>query len=296
MLLTIFTPTYNRGYILGRLYQSLCALDSKDFEWIIVDDGSTDNTDNIVSGFCNENKIKIRYFKKNHGGKHTAYNIGLREAEGEFFFNIDSDDYVAHDCLSHLKTIANSIRNNKHLAGYISMKSDRRGNILGCLFDLNLHTSSFDELYSQGYRGEYSIIFLTAIARQYPFPIIDGEYFMPESVIYNRMSNYRFFLDNNTMTICEYLPDGLSSIWNRLRFDNPQGFMLYHQEQADRSKRITQLIGNLISFNHYRYIAKRQGKDCRYEGKHSILASLISPISWLIDKRIIRRMTSAHEV
>lgn len=291
MLLTIFTPTYNRGYILGRLYQSLCDLNSKDFEWIIVDDGSIDDTESIVSEFRNEDKIKIRYFKKNHGGKHTAYNIGLQEAVGEFFFNIDSDDYIAHDCLNHLNTIANLIRKNKHLAGYISMKSDLKGNILGRRFDLNLHTASFDDIYSYGYRGEYSMIFLTEIARKYPFPIIDGEYFMPESVIYNRMDSYSFYLDNNIMTVCEYLPDGLSSIWSRLRFDNPQGFMLYHREQAERSKRITQLISNLISFNHYRFIAKRQGKDCRYEGKHSILASVLSPISWLIDKR----MAAVHE-
>lgn len=325
MLLTVFTPTYNRGYILHRLYKSLCdlvdssfdhrgvvdsrrgvgdladssvdshGLEDYDFEWLVVDDGSTDNTGEIIKGFQQEKRIPVRYFKKTHGGKHAAYNVGLTEARGEFFFNIDSDDCISVDCLHHLKTIAHSIRNNNRLAGYISMKSDRKGNILGAAFDWNLHVASFEELQQSGYKGEYSIIFKTETARRYPFPVIDGEHYMPENVIYNRMRGYKFFVDNNVMTVCEYLPDGLSSNWNRLRYENPRGFMLYHQEKADHARRLGARISNIISYNHYSHISKMRGNPERYTGRHPWMVTLLHPLSRLMGIRDIRMMRNLRE-
>lgn len=289
MLLTVFTPTRNRAYILQRLYKSLCDLNDTDFEWLIIDDASSDNTEEIVNSFQMEQKITVRYYKQQrHEGKHSAYNRGLVEAKGEFFFNIDSDDCIAPDCLNHLKTIAHSLRNNR-LAGYIAMKSDRKGNLLGRPFNRNMHIASFDELRTGGYDGEYSIIFKTEIARAFPFPIIDGELFMPESVIYGRMNAHRFFVDNDVMTICEYLPDGLSANWNRLRHENPRGFMLCHKEQADRATTPLEIVKNLIGCNHYRHIAKSQGHSCQYDGKHAVLAFMLYPVSILLGIKDTRK-------
>lgn len=261
----------------------------------MVDDGSTDNTAEIMAGFQNDNLITIRYYRKAHEGKHSAYNLGLAEAKGEFFFNIDSDDSISNDCLRHLSTIAHSIRNNSSLAGYISMKSDRKGNILGNPFAWNLHVSSYIDLQRRGYKGEYSIIFLTEIARKFPFPLIKGEHFMPEHVVYNRMGNLNFFIDNNIMTICEYLPDGLSSNWNMLRYENPQGFMLCHEEIADKSKNIIQKVKNLISYNHYRNIAVKQGKSATYSGNHPVLVAILAPISKIIGFKDYWKLKREHE-
>ena len=103
-MVTIFTPTYNRAYIIGKLYGSLLEQTDRNFEWLIVDDGSTDNTRELIGSFIREDRISIRYFRQENGGKHRAINRGVREAAGELFFIVDSDDQltpeaVARDCL-----------------------------------------------------------------------------------------------------------------------------------------------------------------------------------------------------
>jgi glycosyltransferase involved in cell wall biosynthesis len=102
-MITIFTPTYNRAYSLRRLYDSLCKQTSNDFEWLVVDDGSTDDTENLINSFIADGKVDIRYFKQANGGKHRAINFGVREARGELFFIVDSDDQVTPDAVEWIE-------------------------------------------------------------------------------------------------------------------------------------------------------------------------------------------------
>ena len=92
--MTVFTPTYNRAYILPKLYDSLCQQTVKSFEWLIVDDGSVDNTQELVEKWIEEKKIEIRYFKQANGGKQRAHNLGVEKSKEEIFVCVDSDDYV----------------------------------------------------------------------------------------------------------------------------------------------------------------------------------------------------------
>lgn len=103
MFLTIFTPTYNRKQLLQRLYSSLCAQDCNDFEWLVVDDGSTDGTDSVISNFITEGKISISFLRKENGGKHTAHNVALKYAQGDYFFTVDSDDWLLKNSVSKIK-------------------------------------------------------------------------------------------------------------------------------------------------------------------------------------------------
>ena len=98
-MITIFTPTYNRGYIIEKLYLSLCNQTSNEFEWLVFDDGSTDNHLDLIERFIADNKINIRYIYKENGGKHTAINLGVKNANGELFFIVDSDDYLTPDAV-----------------------------------------------------------------------------------------------------------------------------------------------------------------------------------------------------
>ena len=98
-MITILTPTYNREKTLKRAYESLLAQTNKDFEWIVVDDGSSDNTKSLIEGFINESKLDIRYIYKTNGGKHTALNVGTAEAKGELLLILDSDDYLSEDAI-----------------------------------------------------------------------------------------------------------------------------------------------------------------------------------------------------
>jgi glycosyltransferase involved in cell wall biosynthesis len=117
MLITVFTPTYNRAKLLKRLYDSLCVQTFTDIEWLIIDDGSVDNTEKIVNGFIAENKIGIRYIKQRNGGKHRAINHGVREAKGELFFIVDSDDWLPEDSLETINKYYQGIKDDKSFAG-----------------------------------------------------------------------------------------------------------------------------------------------------------------------------------
>ncbi len=101
-VLTIFTPTYNRGYIINNLYDSLCCQTCKDFVWLIVDDDSIDNTKELVERWIEENKIKIIYYKQKHGGKHRAMNFAVENSKSEFFFTVDSDDKLTNDAVEKI--------------------------------------------------------------------------------------------------------------------------------------------------------------------------------------------------
>ena len=115
--LTVFTPVYNRAYIISRLYESLCRQSDKDFEWVVVDDGSTDNLHTQMSAFKSEGKIAIRFFSQKNAGKHTAINRGVQEAKGRYFIIVDSDDFLTNDAVEWIRHTAALIDNDTRFAG-----------------------------------------------------------------------------------------------------------------------------------------------------------------------------------
>ena len=116
-MITVFTPTYNRGYIISELYESLTQQTFKNFEWLIVDDGSSDETESIINQVIKENKINIKYKKQKNSGKHVAINNGVSDASGELFFIVDSDDYLSSDALEKLEKRFQDIKHNSEVAG-----------------------------------------------------------------------------------------------------------------------------------------------------------------------------------
>lgn len=230
MLITVFTPTYNRAYRLPDLYESLKRQSLKDFEWLIVDDGSSDNTEEIVAGWEKEKKVPIRYFRTENGGKHRAINTGLAEARGELFFIVDSDDYLPDNSLERINHYYRQIKGNKEFAGVVGLKASRKGEhkILKNKFDVVDCTNLDIEKYIIGDLGE---AYVTEILRQYPFPEYEGEKFITESVVWRRIARkykLRYFFEN--IYICEYLPDGLSASIQRKYEESPKGTMLTNKE------------------------------------------------------------------
>ena len=120
-MITLFTPTYNRVHLLSRLYNSILMQDVIDVEWLIVDDGSIDDTEALIENFQKESIINISYYKKSNGGKHTAINFGLQNAKGELFFIIDSDDVLAENALKNIKIHYQSIKNNNNICGIVGL-------------------------------------------------------------------------------------------------------------------------------------------------------------------------------
>lgn len=275
MLLTVFTPTYNRVHTLERTFRSLCRQQFKDFEWLVVDDGSTDGTAELITGLHALADFPINYVAKENGGKHTAYNEGLRRARGRWFFTVDSDDWLPDDSLAHIADIAPEAEKDPRIAGIIALKEYPDGRLIGRPYPADLRRASLFELERNGHRGERSLVFKTEIARQYPFPVIAGEKFMTESVVYDRIAvHYDFMVSNLILTTCEYQPDGLSSNPYRVIVRNPGGYAMYFAGRLDMRLGLRAFFKCFLS---YLAMARMYGNDV-YSGRHRRLIRLFKPL------------------
>ena len=240
--ITVFTPTFNRAYILNKLYDSLKQQTFKDFEWLIVDDGSTDNTQALLKKWQCENRgFSLRYYYQENGGKHRAINLGLEHAKGDIFFVVDSDDYLTFDALEKIDGWFSEIQNKKGYAGVVANRGFSYSETNNSLFeDRYLDKTFLDaETYTEnGQRvlsGERAIALYTDLLRKYLYPEFEGEKFLTEAIVYNRIAHDGFLVRyyNDIIWIFEYLPDGLTSRGTELYLDNPRGDGLWFRERAE---------------------------------------------------------------
>ena len=233
MKLTICTPTYNRGYILPELYNSLKKQTSMLFEWLIIDDGSTDNTDEIISSWIsNENKFSIRYYKKENGGKCSAINYGLDLAKGELFLVIDSDDIITFDAVKKVIALEKTIINKNEFCGVSFNLGLSAENTPNNLFSEDYKDATLLERYSE-FDGERAFAFYTNIHQKYKYPVFTNERFMTEAVVWNRIAKdgYKMRFSNDIICIYEYRDDGLTKAGNSIFINNPHGYGLWLKEK-----------------------------------------------------------------
>lgn len=233
MQITIFTPTYNRAYILPRLFQSLKDQKTTNFEWLIIDDGSTDDTEDAVKKFIVEADFNIRYYKQNNQGKHIALNLAALKAEGDWVITIDSDDFVADNCLLVCGNLIADIETKNDFAGFTFIRSPENLN----LKDYGQKKWTTNTGYSWKFPGEMNFVFKTQILQKYPFPVIRSEKFCQESVqINNILRNYKILYTDYVLAFGEYLEDGLSqNLYHRL-LKNPQYAMLAFKTKLSVAK------------------------------------------------------------
>ncbi len=232
--ITVFTPTYNRAYILETLYRSLQRQSYHDFEWLVVDDGSSDGTQALVDLWQKEdNPFPIRYYKKENGGKCRAINYALERARGELFFTVDSDDYLTDDALEKIvKWEADLPKDQKYcgFAGNLGTAQDVTPNkpLPGDFLD----GTAFDRYGLV--EGERASVFYTEIHRRYLYPEFPGEKFLTEAVTWNRMAydGYKMRFFNDIIWIYEFKEDGLTNAGYQLFLNNPQGTGLFFREKA----------------------------------------------------------------
>lgn len=237
VLITIFTPTFNRAYTLRRLYESIRCQEGCEFEWVVVDDGSTDDTARLVAEWRDESigRFPIRYYSQQNSGKHVAWNKGLQEARGEVFFPVDSDDYLTEDALERIVEMIESVGVDDKI---IAVSGTRlfpegkcTGGIIGSSENDYIDYSSINRR-SKGITGDLAEAFFTEKLRAYPFPAFSDERFVPEAVIFNRFSNDGFLIRGFAYPLycCEYLPDGYTRNVNSLLIRNWKGYTLYLSE------------------------------------------------------------------
>lgn len=237
MRFTVFTPTYNRGPLLRDLYESLCRQTFRDFEWVIVDDGSSDNTEEIVQDFKQkEHFFPIIYKKIPNGGKHRAWNRGVDLASGELFFGCDSDDYLTDDALEITDRMEKSIPSDEkaRFAGVCGLKAYKNTEVVGSTFsESDWMDLTHLERIENHVTGDKSEVIYTAVWKRYKYHEFEGEKFLTESTALNRMAadglKMRYF--NAVVKIIEYLPDGLSAGSMDHFYRNPKGWGLYIHQQ-----------------------------------------------------------------
>lgn len=226
---TVFTPAYNRAYTLERLYNSLVNQTCFDFEWLIVDDGSTDNTKELVDGFLeNNNQFSIRYFFQNNSGKHVAINKGVDLANGYLFLIVDSDDYLIDTAIEKIIKWESTIKDKYNYAGVSGNKGYANGEMIGDTFRDKFVDATSLEREKYSIIGDKSEVFYTNVLKQYPFPVYDGEKFITETVVWYKIAaeGYKIRWFNEIIYIAEYLDDGLSFDYTKLYANNPKGFAL----------------------------------------------------------------------
>ena len=232
MKITVFTPTYNRAYILPQLYASLARQSYEDFEWLIVDDGSTDNTKELVDKWILENKVCLRFFAQQNGGKHRAINLGARKAQGELFFIVDSDDFLTENALERIVAHYDAIKDDDIFAGVCGLRCYPDGKRIGGESDFHiLECSPLEFRFTYKIDGDMAEVVRTEILRNYPFPEIDNEKFCAEAVVFNRIAQkykLRYFYEK--IYVCSYLPDGLTAKIIKIRMTSPMSSMICYAE------------------------------------------------------------------
>lgn len=235
--LTVFTPTYNRRHILNKLYESLKSQTFKDFIWLLVDDGSTDNTQEIVDKWISEGYLHIEYYYQNNQGKHAAHNTGVLHCKTEYFFCVDSDDYLPSDSLENIiqKFEQSNISERIDIAGLIAKRGYSLKNPISINFPIDVKEASIKELYKKyETKGDLAIIFKTKILREYLFPIFDGEIFVTEGIVYNQISmKYKMVLLGEIIYLGEYLDDGYSRNIIDVHRRNPNGYISYLEQELE---------------------------------------------------------------
>jgi glycosyltransferase involved in cell wall biosynthesis len=232
ILITVFTATYNRAGTLQRVFDSLQRQEFRDFEWLIVDDGSTDDTESRLESFRREAEFPIVYHRTANGGKHRALNLGARLAAGEAFFVVDSDDALPVGALAALARAWPEAASDEAACGIIGYKARFEGGLLTGPFPEGVRCATSVEIrYRYGVRGDKAEVLKTAVLRENPFPEIEGERFVTEDLVFNRIAKTRhFILLPEIIYLAEYLPDGLSAKSLELRVANPRGSVLYYRE------------------------------------------------------------------
>lgn len=270
--ITIFTPTYNRKELLKRLYHSLKEQKNKNFEWIIVDDASSDDTESMVKQWIDnsENNFPICYMKQEHGGKHRALNKGFQMAKGVYFFIVDSDDYLVDDATDKVEAWGREVENQSDIAAVSGLRFTKDKIIGGIpqFKDKDYIDASNLERDKYNLSGDKAEVYKTEIISQYPFPEFEGEYFVTEAVCWDAIAadGYKIRWYNEPIYVCEYLEGGLTKTGaNELKgnIENYHGFC-YYVSQCLRVKDIWGWSGNL---RRYHKVARFLHKSWRERAK-----------------------------
>ena len=284
-MITILTPTYNREKTLQRVYESLLAQTNKDFEWVIVDDGSTDNTKALIESFIAEDKISIKYFYKTNGGKHTALNVGTQAAKGELLLVLDSDDYLLDNAIQTSYEYWRKYKNNKSICGMTFLCRIENPIYNVKLFD-ECVSNMIDFKYNKGNLTDMCEVMRTDVLQQYPFPVFENERFLSEIVAFGEMAKkYQVAYIPKEIYVAEYLDTGLSRNWFELVINNPLGARANNLFFMSKEFKFLIRLKNCIMFDVFSVVAH---KKAIAETKMKFWATVFYIPSFILAKILVK--------
>ncbi len=231
-MITVFTPTYNRAYIIGKLFASLKAQTVRNFEWLVINDGGSDDTTELMKRFMSEdNGFPIIYREVENGGKHRAINKAVQMAGGEGFFTVDSDDWLLPDAMEKAEKWFKTIADKDDHAAVSGLKGYSESDPIGGFgtFEGEFVDATYLERDMYNLMLDKAEIYKTEILKKYPFPEFEGEKFITEATVWNSIGKdgYKIRWFNEVISIGEYLEDGLTKNANSRIFDSPLGYSYY---------------------------------------------------------------------
>ena len=224
--LTIFTPTYNRAATLVRTYESMCRQTCRDFEWLVIDDGSTDNTASLVDNWKREDRIPIQYVYKENGGLHTGYNKAIELINTELCMCVDSDDWLPDDAVEKIVSFWNKYKSDK-VAGILGLDFTKEGKPLGGYLPDSVREMKFIELgYKYHHHGDVKMVHRTELLKAVaPMPSFGNEkYFNPIYLFHKVDMNYPLLVLNDNLCFVEYQSDGMTNSIFKQYVDSPRSF------------------------------------------------------------------------
>lgn len=237
-ILTVFTPSYNRGYILNKCYESLCRQTCKDFIWMVIDDGSTDNTEELIKKWQSaDNGFQIEYIYKKNGGMHTAHNTAYENIKTELNICIDSDDYMTDNAVEKIISFWKKNKSNDY-AGIIGLDIDSKTkSVIGK--DLpDKKSTTLMGYYENGGLGDKKLIYRTDVINSVPpYPEFEGEKYVGLAYKYHLIDQkYELLIMNEPVCVVEYQNDGSSVNMYRQYLKNPKGFAFYRKSEMMLTK------------------------------------------------------------
>lgn len=296
MRITVFTPTYNRSELLKNLYVTLYNQTCKDFEWLIVDDGSYDNTKEVVEEFKKNSDFPIVYIWKNNGGKHTALNLAFKKARGDFFVCVDSDDYLLPDAIEIMCVLSKKIENT-NLAGFVGMCQDRQGKIIGKAPIENIISNTIDIRDVYGIQGEPEI-YKTSILRDKEFPVFKGERFITEAILFDEITQKNKLLYTNVvLMVKDFQKGGLTANEPKIRVKNPIGTLTYYRQRYNISKTIKGKIKALVNYERFLLHSNNSKNKVPLNINQKTLGYILLPLAFImykIDKTKIKEKSDEN--
>lgn len=278
---SVFTPSYNRAYTLPALYESLKKQTNKEFEWIVVDDGSTDGTEELIKEFIREGELNIKYYYQKNSGKHVAHNLGVQKAERELFTCVDSDDYLIDKAIQRIIDLSGE---TKDCIGIVFARGYSETYPITKWKGGEIRSTLYNAYKKYGLKGDTMLVYKTSIIKKVSFCVYDEEKFVPESYLYDQLDKFgRLYIANEILYICRYLPDGYTASMRKVICRSPRGYEAYIKQRIMIDKTILDCFLDCIRYISIKMVLK--DKKILTESKYPFLTLLAYLPGWLFYKR-----------